>query len=381
MDDQNKDNLNNEYFKFIPPVILAIAAIFMIAYIIIPDKEYSENENRYLQQFPEVSAKSIFAGKWMKDFDDYLCDQFPMRDNFIGLKTSFEKLTFHTKINDIYLCDDGYYIVPYKKPTATKKIIKRINSFTQSINKDTDVALMLVPTAVTVYKDKLPAFTQTYNQLDTIKEIYNSVTCDTIDAATPLINHKNQDNLYYHLDHHWTIKGAYYGYDAYCKWAGIKEPSMDSYDYKEVTDSFKGTIYSKINDYSVTGDKMWAIQSQKQKLSIKYPDGTKTDSLYVREYLEKKDKYSFYLGNDTNDFIEIHNENASGDEKLVIIKDSYANSLIPYLTDNYSTIYVINPRYYRNVISQFVNENNISKVLLLFNMNTIDTETGIGMIF
>lgn len=369
----------NRLNGLIPLVICIGTLIFSFAFILIPDKEYSDNENRYLQTFPKPSVKTVFSGEWMDQFESYICDQFPMRDDFIGLKTKFEENTLHTQINNIYVGKDDFFIEPYNKPENTEKVLKRINHLASSVN--CEVALMLVPTQVTVYEDKLPKFSDSFDQMDTLEYIYNNVKCDTIDVSSELLKHNDDNELYYHLDHHWTIKGAYYGYDAYCKWAGIDNEPKESYDYVQITDSFKGTIYSKINDYTATADKMWAIPIDKRGLNVKYPGDRNLDSIYCYEYLNEKDKYSFYLGNDTNSLIEITNKNASSKEKLAIIKDSYANSMIPYLVEHYETIYVINPRYTRMMISDFINKNNVSKVLMLYNMNTLDNDTGIGMIF
>lgn len=380
MNDSTNTTPANKYLRVIPPLILLAMTIIMLAFIIIPDKDFSENENRYLSAFPDVNLEDMKSGEWMSDFEDYICDQFPLRDVFVGLKTTFEKATLHTQINNIYLSDDGYYIEPYEQPQKTDMIIRRFNSLADSV--DARIALMLVPTAVTVYEDKLPIAAATCSQMDTLNKIYAGVHCDTIDLSSLLLDNSSQDGLYYHLDHHWTLKGAYYGYKAYCTWAGLECRPMSFYNYKTVTDSFKGTIYSKINDYSVKGDTMLSFAPESSTITVTYPDGTVTDSIYDDSYLDVKDKYSYYLGNDSNSIITIENPEAATDESLVIIKDSYANSFIPYLVDYYRTIYVINPRYFRTTkISDYINDISPDKVLLLFNMNTIDTDDGIRAIF
>ena len=370
----------NKYLKIIPPVLLLVIAFFMIAFPVTPDREFSENENRYLAQMPKLSFNDVKSGKWMEDFEDYACDQFVLRDRLIGLKTLFEKATFHTQINGIYLADDDYFIEPYKQPENTEMIITKINNFTKNVN--CKVSLMLVPTAVTVYEDKLPKSAVTCNQMDTLNEIYDNVKCDTIDVASLLKQHSSEDGLYYHLDHHWTLKGAYYGYQAYADYAGITPKDMSSYNYKEVTDSFKGTIYSKINDYTRKGDTMLSFEPESKNITVTYPDGKVTDTLYEDSYLSEKDKYSYYIGNDSNSLITINNPDGVNDETLVVIKDSYANSILPYLVDYYKTIQVINPRYFRmQRISEYVNLSGADSVLILYNLNTIDTDDGMRAIF
>ena len=98
------------------------------------------------------------------------------------------------------------------------------------------------------------------------------------------------------------------------------------------------------------------------------------------DYASKKDKYSIFLNN-INSFVEIENKDFKGLEELVVIKDSYANSIIPFLVNHYKKIYVFDPRSYKKPISEFINEKKIENVLILYNANTIDNDTGINAIY
>ncbi|MBQ2080491.1 MAG: hypothetical protein II461_01845, partial [Treponema sp.] len=90
-------------------------------------------------------------------------------------------------------------------------------------------------------------------------------------------------------------------------------------------------------------------------------------------------KYSYFLNNQ-NSFVEVHNANAQSPRTLAVVKDSYANCMISFLAEHFSTIYVFDTRFYRNKVTDFINENNVSDVLFLYNMHTIDTDTGINTI-
>ena len=110
------------------------------------------------------------------------------------------------------------------------------------------------------------------------------------------------------------------------------------------------------------------------KYSLKYYDHI-TDTLYDDKYLNEKDKYSYYLSNNSS-IIEI-DTNVDNNEQLLIIKDSYANSLIPFLVNHYKKLIIIDPRYYKSSIIDYINNNNIKNVLFIYNMNTIDKDSGI----
>ena len=88
--------------------------------------------------------------------------------------------------------------------------------------------------------------------------------------------------------------------------------------------------------------------------------------------LEIKDKYTTYLDGN-HPFIKI-TSNSSNKEKLLVIKDSYAHSLLPLLADNYSEIYVVDLRYYHQSVSELAKSLNISKVLFINNLEFLSTD-------
>ena len=112
-----------------------------------------------------------------------------------------------------------------------------------------------------------------------------------------------------------------------------------------------------------------------------YSTGEITDSLYNLDYVLQKDKYSLFLNN-LHTLIEITNENAESDRELVLIKDSYANSMVPFLTHHFQKIYVFDTRYYKQGPSSFIEDHpSVTDVLLLYNMNTLDSDSGIRGIY
>ncbi len=238
---------------------------------------------------------------------------------------------------------------------------------------------MLVPTAVTIYEDKLPKFASPYSQTDVINYIYENTSTDNIDVKSPLMEEKDNESLFYRLDHHWTTDGAYIGYKAYCESKGITPVDKSEFNIKTVTEDFKGTIYSKLNDYSVKSDSI-KVYDNNLDVSVLY-DNEKSSSLYSEKYLDTKDKYSYFLDN-IHSFIEITNNNINTDRELVVAKDSYANSMIPFLVNHYKKIYVFDPRSYKESISEFCSSHkNVKDILILYNMNTIDNDTGVNIIY
>lgn len=393
-------------------IITAFILCFSVWCLVAPKQTFSENENRALASWPVYSFDTLKDGSYMSGIQTYLSDHFPLREPFMTLKTKYEMLTGREEINDIYLAKDGYYIEAYKTPKQQKKIITQFQKLQDAITTDAkqNVRVMLVPTAISTYNAKLPGSAPdrgVLRQVDTMNEIYAALpNLQKVDAWSPLQAAAAQEadnagnvqsmadaedvgsdtaavtGLYYHTDHHWTTHGAYVGYQAYCGAAGLSPIPEADFQKTCVTTDFHGTIFSKLHDSTVPGDAITLYENPANQLTVSYPDtGEMTDTLYNRDYLAQKDKYSMFLNN-LHPLVEITNATADSDRQLVLIKDSYANSMVPFLVNHYQKIYVFDTRYYRFGPSSFINEHpEVTDVLLLYNMNTIDTDLGVGGIF
>ena len=362
--------------KYVSSIITGIILLFFMSLLVLPKDSFSHIENRKLQEWPELKADNILDGGYSRDITAYINDHFPFRDKFITVKTNFEKNVLRSKlINNVYICKDDFYIENYKAAANSKRIINTLNNFVSNTNVDVD--LIIVPTASTIYNDKLPRFAQLPSQLDDIYNIYDNVLCKSIDVYSVLMQNRDKENLFYKLDHHWTTEGAYYAYLEFCKVKGFEPISMDKTNLDIVTTDFRGTIYSKLNDTMLQGEEI-KIYKPDLELNILY-DGEESDSLYNFDYLENKDKYSLFLNN-IKSFVEI-SSSINADRSIAIAKDSYANCFIPFLVNHYNKIYVFDTRSYKGAISDFVKANNIDDVLVLYNMNTLDNDTGINVIY
>lgn len=377
-------------------VVCALIIGLLVSFFVLDKKEFSDSENRMLSRFPKVSFESIKSGAFTEGISTYVADHFPMRDVFLGIMTEAERLSGMKEINGVYLAKDGSLIEKYDVPENTGKQIEQFLKLDEDV-LNCNCRLMLVPTAVEIYKSQLPDNApEGYSQQEEIQRIYNRVSSkiQTIDVTTNLRNaadsegpdtEESTDNdpvrLYYRTDHHWTTYGAYEGYKAYCDSAGITAKPLDYFEKRIVSEDFKGTIYSKLNDPYFGSDEMTSFSDASWNLKVEYSDnGDITESPYNEDYLDKKDKYSYFLNN-MHPLVTITNNSvASG--AIAVVKDSYANSMIPFLISHYHTIYVFDTRYYKGGPSRFINQHpDITDVLILYNMNTIDEDAGIGGIF
>lgn len=374
---------NNKLRTLTAGLLTGGVLVLSVTFLLSPKQEFSENENRYLAKFPTIAWEDIKSGQYMEDLSSWLSDHFPFRNFFMGLKADTEIALGKKEINNVYIAENDYLIEVYEAPANTERIADTFHKFYEKIDTDQiDTKLMLIPTASDIYADYLPSFAPAGNQMDTANLIYEKSGIPAIDCSSFLADAVGTGQLYYRTDHHWTTFGAYQGYLAYCEAKGLTPVSLDDLQADTVTDEFYGTIYSKVNDYSHQGDSITLYTNPNASLTVSYTDtGEITDSLYNLDYVDKKDKYSLFLNN-LHTLIEITNTYAESDRELVLIKDSYANCMVPFLTQHYKKIYVFDTRYYKEGPSSFIKEHpGITDVLLLYNMNTLDTDSGIRGIY
>lgn len=299
----------------------------------------------------------------MDSLADYLEDHFPFREEFINIRLNAMKMMGFKKINGVYI--GNTLIEEYKEAINKDLLIDILNKFNNKINNKG--TLFLAPTSIHYNAHLLPNYINN-NQITDIKYIVDKINLSNIDLTK-----MEGGNLYYKYDHHWSPEGAYQAYLEFCKQRNITP--IKNLEKIILSDNFKGTIYSKILDRKIIGEDFYYYNIN-PNVDVYYKNtNKKTNSLYNYEKLKEKDKYSYFLDGN-HPIIEITNNDLS-EGSIVIIKDSYANSLIPFLVNHYKKIHVIDPRFYKGSISSYINEKNIDEVLFIYNMNTIDSDSGI----
>lgn len=360
---------------FFAVLLLSISVINVIT----PQKIFSTKENRYLEQFPELNRDEISSGEFGKKFDEYSSDQFIFRDLWIRLKT-FSDLAICKKDNarvyfgkEDYLFDVDNPIDKEQKDKNISNINKLLDDLKES-QRDIDVYALLVASKSEVLKEKLPNFAPTVDEVKIIDELEGALreNINILSLIDPLKNKSNQD-IYYKTDHHWTSRGAYYAYKHFIETKGKKPLSEEDFIIETVSKDFLGTSYRKANYYSGTPD---SIQRYMPKNKLDYDitinQRDKTNSLYDSSFLEKTDKYAYFLGGDQS-LIEMETSVKNG-KSILIVKDSFANSFIPFLSNHYEQITVIDPRYFNMSIREYIKDKDIDEIVFLFSIQNFINE-------
>lgn len=324
-------------------IICAIILVFAVADVCREDRLFSETENRILASRPEFSAESVKSGEYSKAYEEYVTDQFVARDKWIAMKTQTEILLQKKDINGVYLGEDGYLIEKHlPEDYLLSQEIKK-TALLSKLVEDWNAKVMLVPTADNVLTDKLPPDAVYYDQTALLKRVQKEIGRNYIDVYSALRAHADEE-IYYRTDHHWTSRGAYYGYLAWAE-ATHRKPQVYSLQrMRTASEDFLGTLHSRLN-ISMPGDKLtYFAETVKRPVTVTYDFGKTAESFYEEKYLKTKNKYGFFM-DDNHAFIEIDTGYRKFGRTLFVIKDSYANSMIPLLAPHYEKIYVADLRY------------------------------------
>lgn len=376
---KNTRKYKNIYVKLMAIMFLVTIFSFVGLNLITKDKQFSENENRLLEQKPKFTLDRLFEGRYTKKYEKYTVDQMVGRDKFIKIKTKADDLMGKNSENGVFKCDDGYLIESFGKPNEEylKANIEAINKFADK-HKNIKTSMLIAPTAVNILEDKLPAFAPVYNQDEYLSRLSKSIDnkINFVNISSEMKKHKDE-YIYYKTDHHWTTLGAYYAFLDFANQSGLKT-QPNSYDKYRVSNDFYGTLYSK-SGYKVKPDQVdiYTPKNKNDQVIVEYKEEKKkSPTIYESEALKKKDKYEVFLGGN-HPVVDIKTTSES-DKTLLLIKDSYANSFVQFLTPYYKEIIMVDPRYYYEDIEKLIKEKNVTDLLYLYNANTFFNDSSLA---
>lgn len=365
------------------PVLLAFSLFFIALFVLdllTPDRAYSELENKTLTQKPKLSAVSVDGlNSYFTNYTKYVKDQVFGRDQWISLQSLSETVLFQKTQSGGILLGKEHKMFPrrYRVLDSEAKTWAKNLAAVQSLSAryPGKVNFMLVPSADVLYPEDLPAGAPQMDEEALINEAGGAVMQNGrfINVIGTLAEHKDE-YLYYRTDHHWTTLGAYYAYEQFCKELGLTPFDRDAHT-AETAENFYGTNYSKARTWNAVPDTItwYDLPNRLTIWNVTGPgqptDGT-TTGLYDTDKLAVYDKYAMFLhGNNGLSRVE-----GDGTGKILVIKDSYANSFVPYLTANYAAIDVVDFRNYNYGLDQLIAENDYDAILVLYSYSNFTSD-------
>ncbi|MDY4167732.1 MAG: DHHW family protein [Fournierella sp.] len=353
---------------------------FMIADGLWPKRAESELERRPLAQFPDFSFSSLVKNEWTAKYGEYTKDQVIVRDSWLKAQSLCESLLFQKEeIGGAMIGkNDALFTKMFAlTPTEEKLLQKNTTLVQQFIEKfPGQVTFLLAPSSSVINAEELPANTPMLDENARLDTIFSTVgEANSLDLREPFTAAKDDVQLYYDTDHHWTSYGAYLAYQQFCQMRGLTPMEVSESDYTTVP-GFYGTSYSKALYWKSKPDTI-AYRDLPNAMTVWNVSPTFeltenfTATMYDKSKLETGDKYAMFLyGNNGYSTIE-----GDGEGSILVVKDSYANSFIPYLTANYARIGVIDPRGFGLSVADFAQQEGYDEVLLLFNFQSFKEST------
>lgn len=328
--------------------------IFMVLLLGLAGKEalshqrtYSPVEKRELQTRPEISITKVLDGRFQKKYESYLRDQFPGRDHWVSFQTDMELFMGKNEIHNVYIGKNHYLLEHYTEkefdPQQISKNLQALEKFVGKAKQNADVHVMMVPTKSWVLREKLPAFAPHYKEQKFYDALQQKLEKeDVLISVEPVLDAHKEEEIYYRTDHHWTTLGAWYAYEQYTKAVGGDlQRAQGKKTFHCISKDFYGTTYAKIN-YARQADKI-EIYEPADKLRVVYNMGEKkTKTLYDVSFLKTADQYSVFTGGNQA-VLEITGGIKNG-KTLLLIKDSFANSILPFLAEDYEKLVVVDLR-------------------------------------
>ncbi|MCI1966266.1 MAG: DHHW family protein [Oscillospiraceae bacterium] len=362
-------------------LLLAVSILVGMGWLLAaPKQEFSENENRKLESTPVPTLSTILDGSFMKSSENYVSDHFPLRETLVSLNTSEQLLLGKRDLAANYSTspaqggvyfgkDDHIYEVLLPDKNGTFR--DNASALAEFAGKSgTSLTILPVPSGSQEQPENLPYSAPNHDQrqeLDALKQAVGQKA--TVIDLFDRLSLKAGGDYYFKTDHHWNTYGAYIGYSALSKAMGFPCVEQSAFEYRTVPQPFYGTLYSKAVNTWQKPDVL-VIPYAKAQSSVVQVTGKKThQGIYWEEYLSKKDKYSAYLGGNPSVTV-VKNPDAKGG-KLLLLKDSFANSMIPYLSQNFSEIHMIDLRYYNLDIYKYIKQNGIKKAAAVYSIKQL----------
>ena len=367
-------NLDRAFVTVFAALILLLSVLFWA----IPDRAFSETENKDLTQAPQFTAERLMDGRFTADIADYMADQFPFRDFFIRVKAAAEMALGKMGNNGVILGEGGT-LIPRSESVNTDNLTKNLSAiaaFTKWCeNKGIPTTTAVAGRSADVLHHTLPDFYgSAYSDTlwGTLAEDFSDIDLKILPLRDPL--HERAlagEYVYYRTDHHWTTLGAYYGTKEILAEMGEEIAPVEFYTREVVSDAFFGTTWSTAGMSWIAPDTMeyFRFAGDTDFTTTILDNGTSFAGFYDRSYLSKKDKYSSFIGGN-NALVTVTKNGDADRPTLLLVKDSFAHSAVPFLARHYDLV-IVDIRYYKKSTAALIDEYGADRVLVLYNIDSL----------
>lgn len=366
-----------------------VLAVFTVLFFTLPDRTFSQKENRALAQMPKPEYEAIVAGDFAAEVNRYYADQFPLRDRFVELKSATELLLLKGENHGVLYSKNQLAVRSFNAYASRIRITEDTDRiYFDSIQAqleavDTFAETSGIPVVVTIpprtvdvadslYAYDRPDGDELFLRMETALEEH----CQYVNLLSLLRGKLEKgEYVYYRTDHHWTTLGAYYGYCEIMRAFGRANEitPLEEYEIEQITD-FSGTTASKgcFPVYERDTLELWHLPDDGAYSVI--ADGAELGGFYAREHLDTADKYAVFLDGTHN----ITTITKPGEDRptILVAKDSFANCLIPFLARSFDIV-AVNLRSNTD-LSALAEQYTVDGILIVYNTENLITCGDLG---
>lgn len=396
---------------------------------------YSEIEKRELKKFPKFSFSALVSGDYFDEIGLWFSDTFPLRDSFVSLNTkvtnafgintvqvhgqieqgdeipditqseptqaSDESVSSDTGAQEV-VSSEEVAVIPEPQQPAVEKLgamlivdnaayeyynfnqatadayVSTVNRAATILDGKSKVYDMVIPTSMAItLPENFNGSTNSSDQKKAIDYMYSLMVpnISKVDVYNTLLSHKNE-YIYFRTDHHWTALGAYYAYRDLMGAKGVVPAELSAFNEYRF-DGFLGSFYAESGQKPSLGntpDYVSAYEPKQTQYIHTYTKSGEIDYHIVSDgnKLSAANKYLSFVCGD-HPFGIMTNPEITDGSSCLVIKESFGNAMVAYLTQNYQTVYVVDYRYINQVfpgtLRQFVDERGVQDVMFINNIS------------
>ena len=348
--------------------VLFCLAIFIVPalFLLLPKEAFSEREKRYLAEMPALSVQSLTDGDYTKKLGVFVADHFPGRELFVGINAYYDLYAGRQGSKDTFTRDGRLFSMPVEnEPETLQTNLEYINDFARDLAQagtGIPVSLMLVPSSGAVLLD-----TPEYPDGEIISAVYAQAETEHVDLLAAFRAEANPGRLYYRTDHHWTSEGAFQAACAYLRSRGLPCPAREAYT-RQSYEPFYGSAYAASGLWLTEPDSLELWYSG-NRLQVTNETGQVNDGVFYLDRLDQQDKYQVYLDGN-HSLVRIEKLSPSAEERsLLVIRDSFSNSLGCFLADAYDKVVLVDLRYYRLPLTDLLVGEGIDEILIEYSVD------------
>ena len=351
-------------------VCLTVCILIGALTFVLPKNTFSAEENRALSGVPILSTQSLVSGKYFRQVANFFSDHIILRSGFVRGRTVAELCIGRQESCGVLFYGDGS-LVQRGLDASEKMFIQNLDAIAKIENK---VKCIVVPRAI----DAL-GLADGVGTSESAEYFVESAYL-RFDLGGKLLSELRRANsdqrVYYATDHHLTTYGAYVSYSFLGDVLGYTPLERDAFEVQAVSRDFLGTSYSAAGLLSFMRDsvELWRYDGDGELVLMR--EGGEIP-LYDFSFLGEKDKYRVFLGGN-HGVVQVK---GMGERlKLLLIKDSYANAIIPFLALHFD-ITVVDPRYTDVSFAELTNGGEYDEILILCGIDTLSTGNDFARFF